>query len=158
MARPGKSRDRSSRPATWLFTVGAIYVIVVAAVVFWPTPVTERFEALLRRMHAWLPWSDKALEFGANVLIFVPAGLVAGLLLPQGRRWLAGVGGVLVSVAIEAVQGELLPGRFASVRDVVANSIGVWIGVGAATLFRHFEARRTKEITGGDRDATDRRG
>ena len=65
---------------------------------------------------AWINYG--AVESAANVLLFVPFGLLAGLLLPRRRRWLALAGAVLLSAGIELAQSSLLPERFGTVQDV----------------------------------------
>ncbi|PCE14793.1 hypothetical protein AUC47_15645 [Microbacterium sp. SZ1] len=75
----------------------------------------------------WLDFTR--LEIIANVLVFVPVGVFAFLLVPR-RIWpVAVVLGPAISVAIEIAQRVALPHRAATVSDVVANSGGALIGV-----------------------------
>ena len=68
------------------------------------------------------------IEGAANVLLFVPLGLMVALLLPVHRWWLAGVAGALTSTAIETVQYLALSQRQASLGDVVNNTLGAVLG------------------------------
>lgn len=74
----------------------------------------------------WVTTSD--VERTANVLLFIPAGLLLGHLLPRTSRWLVWLICVAVSLGVEAVQLPL-PGRDATPIDVVTNSAGAAIGV-----------------------------
>ncbi|MGY1752165.1 VanZ family protein [Blastococcus sp. SYSU D01042] len=67
-------------------------------------------------------------ERSANVLLFVPAGLLLCCLLPRTSRWLVWLLCVAVSVGVEAVQ-LILPGRDATPVDVVTNTTGAALGV-----------------------------
>ncbi|MFC8921859.1 VanZ family protein [Cellulosimicrobium sp. NPDC057127] len=72
-------------------------------------------------------------EMLANIALFVPPVLLAAV---AGRRpWWALAGGVVGSVAIEALQ-TLLPalGRSCDTNDVLANAIGAAIGVALAAV------------------------
>lgn len=74
------------------------------------------------------------LEILANILVFVPVGILAFLLLPR-RVWpLALAVGPAVSLAIEVSQRLALPHRAATVGDVIANSAGATAGVVTAVL------------------------
>lgn len=135
--------------------IGAIGLPIAGAVVLvitlWPTQVDSAYGPEL----AWLidllrdrglSWHEAygLLEFTANIVMFVPLGFFAGLLL-AGRRILRGARGVfgafglplaivLVSAAIEGAQLLFLPERVPSLLDVLANSLGGWIGLGLAAL------------------------
>jgi glycopeptide antibiotics resistance protein len=116
------------------------YCALVVAVLLWPTPVDaplsgplEQFiGAARRRGFTWVTYSR--LEFGANVAIFAPIGLLGGMLLP---RWAFLVPILLAAVAsagFEFAQHVLLESRTASPRDVAANTLGAAIGVAFAML------------------------
>lgn len=82
-------------------------------------------------------------ERAANVLLFVPAGLLLCYLLPRTSRWLVWLLCVGVSVGVEAVQ-LVLPDRDATPVDVVTNATGATLGVLLhAVLPRRREAART---------------
>jgi glycopeptide antibiotics resistance protein len=76
------------------------------------------------------------IEFFGNILMFVPLGLFAALLLPRKGWWLLLIMGTAFSVAIELFQQTFLPGRFPEVRDVVSNSTGFLIGAAMSVALR----------------------
>ncbi len=70
-------------------------------------------------------------EFTANVVMFLPLGF---LLVSYLRRpWLGFLGALALSIAAELVQ-HVIPGRVASVRDVLANALGAAVGALLAWL------------------------
>ncbi|MFM2719586.1 VanZ family protein [Microbacterium mcarthurae (nom. nud.)] len=90
-------------------------------------------ESLLRALEAWPPtaWvTFELVEFGANIALFAPFGLL--VLAWGGRPWLGVLGGLALSVVIELSQWALLPSRVADTRDLLANTIGAAVGVVAA--------------------------
>jgi len=73
-------------------------------------------------------------EFVLNVLIFVPWGILA-LAAFGDRLWpLAALAGVALTMSIEIVQIPLP--RISDPRDLVANTLGILIGIGIAALVR----------------------
>ncbi len=77
----------------------------------------------------WESLDFTRLEIIANVLVFVPVGILSFLFVP--RRWwpIALMPGPALSLSIEIAQRVALPHRAATVTDVVANSGGALIGV-----------------------------
>lgn len=71
-------------------------------------------------------FSTPALEFSANIVMFLPVGAVAW----WWRRsvWRNVLVGFVATVIIESVQGLFLPHRVADIRDVIANTSGAVIG------------------------------
>lgn len=67
-------------------------------------------------------------EFLANIGLFVPVGVFVLLLFGSRLWWVAMLGGVALTSAIETAQRSI-PGRVSDPRDVVANSAGAVIGV-----------------------------
>jgi len=119
------------------------YAIAVLTVTLWPTPVDQgfqpsisRFLGLLHRhgLPVWFGYNK--LEFGANIAMFVPAGFLVSLLLPPRRWWLALLICPAISIGIELTQAVFLSARFATVSDVIANSLGAAVGVGIYLLAR----------------------
>ena len=77
--------------------------------------------------------SVERIEFLANIGLFVPLGMFL-LLLVGTRLWLVALAaGIVLTSMIEAVQREI-PGRVSDPRDVVANSIGMFLGIGLAIV------------------------
>ncbi|MCJ1701156.1 VanZ family protein [Rathayibacter festucae] len=147
------------RPPTRLTVVVALaYALVLAAVVFWPTPVDgghagELKQALAQpRAQSLGLLGYSGIEATANVLLFVPLGLLAALHLPGRRAWLAVLLGAATSAAVETVQLLLLPQRHADVHDVLANTAGAAIGaVLGVVLRRRLLARRRRRAAERDR-------
>ncbi|MBO0979931.1 VanZ family protein [Microbacterium sp. SD291] len=90
----------------------------------------------LRAAHrlGWESLDFTRLEVLANVLVFIPIGILAVVLLPRRFRALAWLIGPAVSAGIELAQRIALPHRAATISDVLANSSGATIGVIAALL------------------------
>ncbi|WP_181905682.1 VanZ family protein [Microbacterium bovistercoris] len=120
-----------------------IYAIVLALIAFWPqhvdSAVPSRFWRMLETTIPFITY--ERVEFGANILLFVPLGILLALLLPA-RRWLAVPSAALVSAVIETVQGVFISGRTASILDVVANVIGASIGLAIVAIA--YRARRRR--------------
>jgi glycopeptide antibiotics resistance protein len=133
----------------------ALYLVTVAFIVLWPSPVDQQVQGTLARMlirlHAFgaPDWIDYNLvEASANIAMFVPIGLLAGIQLREGLRWLALPGAFVVSFLIELFQDSFLPGRFGTMQDVLANTHGA--AVGLVILYAALEHRRTRKTAPSD--------
>jgi glycopeptide antibiotics resistance protein len=82
----------------------------------------------------WVTYTQ--LESFANVLLFVPLGLLVALLVPTRWWWVVAIGLVLLAGGIELGQALFLPGRVPTLDDVVANSTGGIAGVVIAAVIR----------------------
>ena len=118
-----------------LTVVTLLYLGVVGLLTLGPQPFDESSDsivwALLRffARHRQTAWIDYwTLQFGANVLMFIPVGLFFLLLLGRRRWWVAVLIGVLLTCAIEFTQ-RFLPDRVSDWRDILANSVGAFVGV-----------------------------
>jgi VanZ family protein len=123
--------------------LATLTLIAVFVIGYWPVPVDRGMRSVLgsvldRLAAAGAPdWVDYAhLEFGANVVMFVPLGALIALLLPRWEWWLAPIIGLALSLAIEFGQAMLLPQRFATPLDVLANTTGAVIGALVITAVR----------------------
>ena len=77
-----------------------------------------------------LSWLVDPGDMLANVLLFVPLGFLFRVTaLPSSRtgHWSAAGAALLASTALESLQ-LYLPGRFPSPVDVLANTLGAWLG------------------------------
>ena len=92
----------------------------------------------------WVTYTQ--LESFANVVLFIPFGLLITLLVPTRWWWVVVVGLVVVAAGIELGQALFLPGRVPSIGDVLANSLGGAIGVALAAIIRGiaWAIRRTR--------------
>ena len=122
--------------ARWL---AAAYLLTLALIAFWPTPVDRAahgtIATVLARLHAHgVPdWFNYTLvEFTANIALFLPVGLLGVVLLGSARWWLAVLAGFTASSLIELGQLIFLPARYATVMDVLANTAGATLGALAA--------------------------
>ena len=77
--------------------------------------------------------SVERVEFLANIGLFVPVGVFVLLLFGSRLWWVAVLGGMALTSAIETAQRSI-PGRVSDPRDVVANSAGAVIGVALALV------------------------
>lgn len=74
-----------------------------------------------------------SLDFAANIVMFVPLGL--SLALWTGRRWRTVALCMAVTMFIEAMQVRVVAGRDSSLGDLIANSLGGWLGAELALMW-----------------------
>ncbi|QBR74974.1 VanZ family protein [Microbacterium sediminis] len=134
-------------------TLAVIYGVFLAVVVFWPTPIDRPVRGLLDRVIEELhergvpEFVDYAvIEFGANIALFLPVGVLLGLAIPMRWTLLTLILGPALSAGIEFAQSQVLDERYSTVSDVVANSIGSTIGVLIALTLRAMVAMRDERV------------
>ncbi|QLD12226.1 VanZ family protein [Microbacterium oleivorans] len=133
----------------------AAFLVALAFVAFWPTPVDRDAGWLVSRITDTVPWLTYGrIEFGANILLFVPLGWCAARGWP---RWHAAVipAALGLSVVIEVGQGVALAERTSSVLDVVANTTGAAIGWAIAMPWRNRRPAAAAASTRRDRPASE---
>lgn len=127
----------------------AVYLVALALILLWPTPVDRLLPrsiwvVLWHARRAGLEWvTFSAVEITANVLLFVPFGLLMVLVLPARRWWLAPIPPLVVSCLAEIAQRILLPDRVPSLLDVLANTAGALLGVAVGVMIRRVRRDRT---------------
>lgn len=157
-------QPRSPLVRALLWGVSGLVLAGMAVVAFWPAPVDRPlYGTLLRSMRTLqgygLPeWVDyAAIESLANVLLFIPLGILASVLLPGRLWWMAFLLCAGLSAGIELVQDMVLPERHGTVQDVLLNSSGALLGVALAAAGRlarrywrrHRSQRRTATVENG---------
>ncbi|MBN9177802.1 MAG: VanZ family protein [Microbacterium sp.] len=150
-------RDRArvwARDArAWLVAYG----VVVALIGFWPVPVDSGAGPLLRAVTAVFPVATyERIEFGANVLMFVPLGLLLTILLPQSR-WLVMPIAFVATVVLESGQAIALSARTPSVLDIIANTAGACLGILVAVFVEVLARSRTAPPEVREEDVEERR-
>lgn len=81
----------------------------------------------LRPSTAWITY--ERVEFGANIAMFVPLGVLVVLWFGVRGWWAAPLVGLATSGVIEGSQLLFLPSRFPTVSDLVANTLGATAGM-----------------------------
>ena len=124
--------------------ISLTYLVGLALIAFWPTPVDGGIHGSISSVVFWLRahgmphWLDYAtIEFGANILLFVPIGLLVVVIAGARRWWLGPLTGAGLSMVIELGQLVFLPERFATVNDVIANTLGALLGAIIAVVIVH---------------------
>jgi glycopeptide antibiotics resistance protein len=114
----------------------AVYLVGLAAVAFWPTPVDRpvagRLQTMLFALHAaGLPEliNYNFVEFSSNILMFAPIGVLAALAFPAFHRGRIVLAGFAASCCMELGQQLFLHDRFPSAMDIVANTAGSMLGL-----------------------------
>lgn len=116
------------------------YAVLLATIALWPTaieqPLTPQISRLIVRVErlTGMPALQvfDMIEFAANVALLIPFGVIIGLALGASRAWLGVLMGLTLGCLIELTQLWMLPGRFPSGLDVLANTIGSCIGAAIA--------------------------
>lgn len=133
----------------------ALYLLALFAIVLWPTPVDASARGTLDSVLTWLHAMGvpsfvgyDVVEFAANILLFIPLGLLLSFVLR--RFWWAVTACVLATCVIELSQGLFLPQRLASGYDILANSLGAVVGA----LVWKWLARKSHATQGSARRST----
>jgi glycopeptide antibiotics resistance protein len=140
----------------------AILVVLAAilTITFWPTPVDRPFahslSGILAQLHragvpAWVDYSF--VQTASNVVMFLPLGALIASVVWRTFWWVSGVLGLALSLSIELTQYLVLPARFATAGDLIANTAGALLGGLVVAAFSHWtrRRRRTSEIPAMDR-------
>jgi len=134
-----------------LAVVTFLYLLLVGWLTLGPQPLDASGRGFLHQLIRYisgdnkLDWITYALvEFTANIVLFIPVGVLFALMLGWRRWWLALILGVALTVSIEVAQ-LVLPDRVTDPRDVVSNSIGSTIGVAIVLVVTAVTARRPGE-------------
>lgn len=128
--------------------LAAAYFLALVLVAFWPSPVDQGIDVInswpVRLLESAFglsrPQGYDVVQFVANVVLFVPLGWLA-VALTRARWWQVTLLGLLLSTGIEVGQALVRPDRFATVSDVVANTLGTALGAAAAALLLHRHER-----------------
>lgn len=154
-SRPAAAEPMVRRLRVYSAIALATFGVVIAVITLWPGPPAAYGQSWLRdflgQAHAhglprWITFGK--IEFASNIVLFMPVGLFGALMLPR-QRWLIVPAAALASVAIETVQAMALPLRYATVRDVIANTVGALVGyllAVAIVTHLHWRARRQLPI------------
>lgn len=130
-----------------------VYLVALAWITLTPTSVSDGALSIVGRVLevvqrvdalAWVRYDQ--LEFSANIVLFVPMGVLVSLLLGRRGWWAAIAVGVIASCWIELAQYVWLPTRVADPRDLVSNSIGTAVGVVLVLLATWPGAQRRRDI------------
>ena len=128
----------------------AAYIALISVIVFWPTPVDRPVASRIRAAVGVVQEagatsvSYNTVEITANVLMFVPLGVLLVLAVARLPWWWAPIAAGLFSCAIEFVQFAFVAQRNATVVDALANTSGAVIGALAVYLVQIVGARRSR--------------
>ncbi|MFT4157181.1 MAG: VanZ family protein [Microbacterium sp.] len=129
---------RATRIVTLAF--GIPFLTVIAFLALTPRRIEERIpnvlDVVLGAAHrvGWHSLDFTALEVIANILVFIPIGMIAYVFTPHRRWTLAYFIGPALSVSIELTQLLALPNRVPSLADVAENVLGATIGVSVCAI------------------------
>lgn len=138
----------------WLLLLAGAYALALALIALWPTPVDRGVSVSTLAPVRWLadvldlkPWEAYNLvEASANVVLFVPLGALVLLWFSGARWWHAVAIAFATTVTIELLQQALRPDRFATLSDVIANTLGGAIGALLVVATRAVRPSRTQVV------------
>lgn len=135
-------RERAAIRRRWVIVGLALYAVAVAGVLLLPVS----YSGIVNGIGDWVRYDlgitsfgSGWIEFGANILMFVPLGFLLTLLFR--RPWIGVALAVAASVAAELAQ-FVIPSREPAPRDIIANTAGALIGAGLAWLVVRACSRR----------------
>jgi glycopeptide antibiotics resistance protein len=124
-----------------LIALALVYTATLLTITLWPASLDATADNLLESLHVVVPWlTPLVFEVAANAAIFFPFGLFLALLFPR-VPFMAIPMGFALSLFVEVIQGALLDGRTASLRDVIANTTGATLGMLVVLVWRAALAR-----------------
>ncbi len=131
-----------------LVVTTVVYLAFVGWLTLGPQPLDSNGRGFLHRIIRFisddntLDWITFALvEFTANIVLFIPVGVLFTLMLGWRRWWLAGLLGAALTAAIEFAQ-LFIPNRVTDPRDLLSNSVGAVIGVALVLVTTAVRANR----------------
>ncbi|GAT72201.1 putative VanZ-like family protein [Microbacterium sp. HM58-2] len=136
----------------WSRVLLAPYLVTLLLVTLLPGSEAARVTGIVKTVATWLdalglPYdvAYPLMEFLANIALFVPFGLLIAVAWPAAPHWRIVAAGFATSGAIELVQ-LILPTRFSTLSDLIANTLGTVIGCAVAVLFAGFLRHRRRTL------------
>jgi len=124
------------------------YLVVLLLVSAWPKPIEgQGFLAditnqilMFSKSVTWLRWLKyDQLEALANVLLYVPLGVLLVVISDKRKLWLLFFVPIVVSLLAEGSQRLFLPDRTATANDFFLNSLGGILGLFIAASIRQLK-------------------
>lgn len=118
------------------------YGVALALIVWLPATAASKVTGIVYRLAQFvsarvdvsLTTTYTLFEFLANIALFVPLGLLLVAAFPRNSAWVVLLLGYATSATIELVQ-TMLPSRYPTLSDVIANTLGTAIGCLIARMF-----------------------
>lgn len=137
------------------------YIVGVALIVWLPASMAGKVTGIAFRLARWvsaqtdipLTTTYTVFEFAANIALFVPLGFLLALGWPHVKGWVIILLGYSATSTVELVQ-TLLPSRYPSLSDVIANTLGTIIGLVLVRMFRSAPSPTPVRRERDDADAT----
>lgn len=123
-----------TRRPVWVLWGPGVYAVAVAVVVLSPVSYSALIHAIaggIRDVLGIASFGSGWIDFGANVLMFVPLGFLLTLLLRH--HWYGVALALVLSAGVELAQ-LVIPSRQPSLRDVLANVLGAAVGAALAWI------------------------
>lgn len=159
LGSPPRLSEMSKQPLRFTVIIAVAYLLALAMIAFWPTPVDRPVSGRLCNVIGWLHAHGMPsfigydnIEFGANILLFTPFGYIAAAW--TGKWWHALSTGFAASCIIELGQALILPNRVASLLDILANTMGAVLGALILTLVNATHRRHQRLSGSGIRPGT----
>ncbi|MGP6175993.1 VanZ family protein [Microbacterium sp. A196] len=129
------------------------YIVGLALIVWLPASAASRVTGLaFRAARVFAEYTGISLstsytlfEFLANIALFVPFGILLTAGWPRTNTWWIILLGFSASAAIELVQ-TMLPSRYPTLSDVIANALGTIIGCLVVRLFLPTRVARSQPV------------
>jgi hypothetical protein len=126
--------DREPAESRRVRTVGRVLTVLALAATFVATLTPLPGNVVAADFWCVTCGELGSLDFAANIVMFMPVGLA--LALATGRRWRTVAICVAVTMFIEAMQVRVVAGRDSSLGDLIANTLGGWLGAEIALMWR----------------------
>lgn len=146
------------RAATWIArALLAGFAVALALIVLLPSDghrvlgLVHTIATVAAELGVPYRFAFTVIEFGANIALFVPLGVLLPLALGPGRTLTpmgAGLVGLAASLLIELAQLGI-PGRVSSPFDVLANTLGAALGAVLLAAVRDAFAGGSRGARGG---------
>ena len=142
---------KKTRVFTWILF--AAYLVVLVWVIVFKFGLVTIDPDRARLPINFVPFGASVLTNGradvseiiANVIAFVPLGLFLSMLELPKKPWTRILAGLAVSLVFEAAEYALAIGS-ADITDVITNTLGTLIGVGACWAFKKLFKKKAELI------------
>ncbi|MEJ1088257.1 VanZ family protein [Microbacterium sp. Mu-80] len=129
------------------------YGVALALIVWLPATAASKVTGIVYRLAQFvssrfdvsMTTTYTLFEFLANIALFVPLGLLLVAAFPRNSAWVVLLLGYATSATIELVQ-TMLPSRYPTLSDVIANTLGTAIGCLIARMLVRRHPPRARRV------------